>query len=74
MRQGLKWLITWARMPRLSKQYLPSLCDMCINEQGKTSKSVWDKGPVHFHLPLRKKEKKKDQTLWKLKPLHEAFT
>ena len=73
MRQGLKRLITWARMPRLSKQYLPSLCDMCINEQGKTSKSVWDKGPVHFHLPPRKKEKK-DQTVWKLKemkPLHE---
>ena len=75
MRQGLKWLITWARMPRLSKQYLPSLCDMCINEQGKTSKSVWDKGPVHFHLPLRKKEKKKIRLYgnWSLymKPLHE---
>lgn len=59
MRQGLKWLITWARMPRLSKQYLPSLCDMCIDEQGKTFKPVLDKGPVPFPLPPRKKEKKR---------------
>lgn len=56
MRQGLKWQITWARMPRLSKQYLPSLCDMCINEQGKTFKSVWDKGPVPS--PQKKRKKK----------------
>ena len=63
MRQGLKWQITWARMPRLSKQYLPSLCDMCINEQGKTFISVWDEGPVPS--PQKKRKKKKDQ------PLHE---
>ena len=56
MRQGLKWQITWARMPRLSKQYLPSLCNMCINEQGKTFKSVWDKGPVPS--PQKKRKKK----------------
>ena len=71
MRQGLKWLITRARMPRLSKQYLPSLCNMCINDQGKTFISVWDEGPVPSP---QKKRKKKDQTLWKLeemKPLHE---
>ena len=46
---------------------------MCIDEQGKTFKPVWDKGPVPFPLPPRKKEKK-NQTLWKLeemKPLHE---
>ena len=36
---------------------------MCINEQGKTSKSVWDKGPVHFHLPPRKKEKKRSDCM-----------
>ena len=57
MKQGLKWLITWARMPRFVKTIFTF--SLCINEQGKTSKSVWDKGPVHFHLPPRKKEKKK---------------
>lgn len=32
---------------------------MCIDEQGKTFKPVWDKGPVPFPLPPRKKEKKR---------------
>ena len=70
MRQGLKWQITRTRMPRLSKQYLPSLCNMCINDQGKTFKSVWDKGPV----PSPQKKKKKKRSDFMETGGNEAFT